>query len=215
MSRRKVDVRPYSRLVFDGVKQTASRAMLRAVGFQDRGFPQAAGRHRLDLEQPDALQHAHRQARRAGGEGCRRRGRQEHDLRHDHRLGRHLDGHARHALFARLARSDRRFDRDRRRRAGLRRPRRDRRLRQEHARLHDGDRAAEPPGRVRLRRHDPPGREEARRRLGVRGGRRARERRDRRPAAARGRAHRDSRPRAVAAACTPRTRWPRRSRRSA
>ena len=38
MSRRKVDVRPYSRLVFDGVKQTPSRAMLRAVGFDDRDF---------------------------------------------------------------------------------------------------------------------------------------------------------------------------------
>jgi dihydroxy-acid dehydratase len=38
MSRRKVDVRPHSRLVFDGAKQTASRAMLRAVGYQDRDF---------------------------------------------------------------------------------------------------------------------------------------------------------------------------------
>ena len=38
MSRRKVDPRPYSKLVFDGVKQTASRAMLRAVGFDDRDF---------------------------------------------------------------------------------------------------------------------------------------------------------------------------------
>ena len=38
MTRRKVDVRPYSRLVFDGVKQTPSRAMLRAVGYQDRDF---------------------------------------------------------------------------------------------------------------------------------------------------------------------------------
>jgi len=38
MSRRKVDARPYSKLVFDGVKQTPSRAMLRAVGFQDRDF---------------------------------------------------------------------------------------------------------------------------------------------------------------------------------
>ena len=36
--------------------------------------------------------------------------------------------------------------------------RRHRRLRQEHARLHDGHGAARPPGRVRLRRHDPPGR---------------------------------------------------------
>ena len=38
MSRPKVDPRPYSRLVFDGVKQTPSRAMLRAVGFDDRDF---------------------------------------------------------------------------------------------------------------------------------------------------------------------------------
>ena len=38
MTRRKVDVRPYSKLVFDGVKQTASRAMLRAVGYTDRDF---------------------------------------------------------------------------------------------------------------------------------------------------------------------------------
>ena len=38
MTRRKIDVRPYSRLVLDGVKQTPSRAMLRAVGFEDRDF---------------------------------------------------------------------------------------------------------------------------------------------------------------------------------
>jgi dihydroxy-acid dehydratase len=38
MSRRKVDPRPYSRLVYDGVKQTPSRAMLRAVGYTDRDF---------------------------------------------------------------------------------------------------------------------------------------------------------------------------------
>ena len=38
MSRRKVDTRPYSKLVFDGAKQTPSRAMLRAVGYQDRDF---------------------------------------------------------------------------------------------------------------------------------------------------------------------------------
>jgi dihydroxy-acid dehydratase len=38
MTRRKIDVRPFSSLVFDGVKQTASRAMLRAVGFEDRDF---------------------------------------------------------------------------------------------------------------------------------------------------------------------------------
>src|SRR5271154_6848641 len=33
-----VDTRPYSRLVVDGVKQTPSRAMLRAVGFLDSDF---------------------------------------------------------------------------------------------------------------------------------------------------------------------------------
>jgi len=38
MSRRKPDVRAHSRVVFDGVKQTPSRAMLRAVGFEDRDF---------------------------------------------------------------------------------------------------------------------------------------------------------------------------------
>jgi dihydroxy-acid dehydratase len=38
MSRRKIDVRAYSSVVFDGVKQTPSRAMLRAVGFEDRDF---------------------------------------------------------------------------------------------------------------------------------------------------------------------------------
>ena len=65
----------------------------------------------------------------------------------------------------------------------LRRPRRHRRLRQEHARLRDGHRAPESPGGVRLRRHDPPGRAAPRHRLGVRGGRRARRRQDQRRAA--------------------------------
>ena len=90
---------------------------------------------------------------------------------------------------------------------------RDRRLRQEHARLRHGDRAAESSGGVRLRRHDPAGRAAARHRFGVRGGRRSRRRQDQRCAAAGGGAHRDSRGRAAAAACTRPTRWPRRSRR--
>jgi dihydroxy-acid dehydratase len=38
MSRRKADTRPYSSLVLDGLKQTPSRAMLRAVGYTDRDF---------------------------------------------------------------------------------------------------------------------------------------------------------------------------------
>ncbi len=75
-------------------------------------------------------------------------------------------------------------------RAGLRRRRRDRRLRQEHARLHDGDRAPQPAGRLRLWRHDP-----ARRRTSATSSRcsrpsaRTRQRRDQRSRAARGRAH--------------------------
>ncbi len=38
MTKKKVDERKYSRLVVDGAKQTPSRAMLRAVGFQDADF---------------------------------------------------------------------------------------------------------------------------------------------------------------------------------
>jgi len=38
MTKRKVDRRAHSSVVFDGVKQTPSRAMLRAVGFDDRDF---------------------------------------------------------------------------------------------------------------------------------------------------------------------------------
>jgi len=36
--KRVIDERKYSRLVVDGAKQSASRAMLRAVGFQDADF---------------------------------------------------------------------------------------------------------------------------------------------------------------------------------
>ena len=38
MTRRKVNPRAHSSLVFDGVKQTPSRSMLRAVGYSDRDF---------------------------------------------------------------------------------------------------------------------------------------------------------------------------------
>jgi dihydroxy-acid dehydratase len=38
MSRRRPDTRAHSSLVFDGLKQTPSRAMLRAVGYTDRDF---------------------------------------------------------------------------------------------------------------------------------------------------------------------------------
>ena len=65
------------------------------------------------------------------------------------------NGHAGHALLARVARGHRRLDRDRRGGRGLRRPRHDRRLRQEHARLRHGDGAARSAVDLRLRRHDP------------------------------------------------------------
>src|ERR1043165_1432793 len=38
MTKKNVDERKYSRLVVDGAKQTPSRAMLRAVGFEDADF---------------------------------------------------------------------------------------------------------------------------------------------------------------------------------
>jgi dihydroxy-acid dehydratase len=38
MNRRRIDTRAHSSLVFDGLKQTPSRAMLRAVGYTDRDF---------------------------------------------------------------------------------------------------------------------------------------------------------------------------------
>jgi dihydroxy-acid dehydratase len=38
MSRRRIDPRTHSKIVFDGLKQTPSRAMLRAVGYTDRDF---------------------------------------------------------------------------------------------------------------------------------------------------------------------------------
>ena len=77
---------------------------------------------------------------------------------------------------------------------GLRRLRRHRRLRQEHAGLRHGHRAPESPGGVRLRRHDPPGREAPRHRLGVRSGRRPCRGPRLRRGTARGRAHRDPGP---------------------
>ena len=142
MSRRKVDTRTHSSLVFDGLKQTPSRAMLRAVGFTDRDFrkPQVGVASTWSTLTPCNMHIDRLAAAAAAGADARRW--QEHDLRHHHGFRRDLDGHAGDALFARVARGDRGLDRDGGRGAGLRRPGRDRRLRQEHARLHDGDRAA-------------------------------------------------------------------------
>ncbi len=195
MPRRKPDVRAHSSVVFDGVKQTPSRAMLRAVGLQRRA---TSASRRSASRRPGA------RSRRATCTSTSWRAR---------RRPAPTPPAARASIFGTITVSDgismgtpgMRYSLVSREviadsietvvgRAGLRRLRRDRRLRQEHAGLHDGDRAARPAGGVRLRRHDPAGREEARHRLGVRGRRRARARRDQRRAAARRRAHRDPGP---------------------
>ena len=148
-----MDQRKYSRLVVDGAKQTPSRAMLRAVGFQDADFakPQIgvastwASLTPCNMHINELATEARRRRRRG-----RRQGRA---VQHHHRVRRHLDGLARHALLAGVARSDRRLDRDGGGCRRLRRLRRHRRLRQEHAGLRHGDRAPQSPGGVRLRRH--------------------------------------------------------------
>ena len=65
---------------------------------------------------------------------------------------RHLDGHRGHEVFAGVARGDRRLDRNRVP-AKHGRPARHRRLRQEHARRHDGHGPPEHSHHLRLRRH--------------------------------------------------------------
>ena len=173
---RAVDQRKYSRLVVDGAKQSPSRAMLRAVGFQDADFAEAADRRRLDLGQPHALQHAHQRARDRSASPARTRPAARACCSTPSRCRTASRWATRHALLAGVARSDRRLDRDRGRRRRLRRLRRDRRLRQEHAGLRDGDGAPEPARGVRLRRHHPARRQAPRHRLGVRSGGRPRRR---------------------------------------
>ena len=138
----KVNPRRYSSEVVDGLKQAPSRAMLRAVGYKDADFKKPAiGIASTWSNLTPCNMHIDKLARAAAARG-RQGGRQEHDVRHDHGFRRHLERRARHALFARVARGHCGLDRDRLGRAGLRWRRRDRRLRQEHARLPDGARAA-------------------------------------------------------------------------
>ena len=149
------------------------RAMLHAVGFSDADFakPQVGIASTWSNLTPCNM-HIDELARLAAA-GRRSRGRQGGDLQHHHRLRRHLDGHAGHALFAGVARGDRRFDRDGGRRAGLRRRGGHRRLRQEHAGLPDGAGAPRPARRSSsTAARSGPAPEQTRHRLGVRGGRR-------------------------------------------
>ena len=53
------DLRKYSKIVVDGVAQSPSRAMLRAVGFERCGFQETTDRHRFNLEYGHPLQHAY------------------------------------------------------------------------------------------------------------------------------------------------------------
>ena len=215
MSRRKVDTRPYSKLVFDGVKQTPSRAMLRAVGYDDAisrsrrsASPRPGARSRpATCTSTSWPKRPRRAPNAAGGKSM-----MFNTITVSDGISMGTPG-MRYSLVSRevIADSIETVVGARR----LRRLRRDRRLRQEHAGLRDGDGAARSARGVRLRRHDPAGREEARHRFGLRGRRRARGGRDQRQAAQGSRAHGHSRRRAAAAACTRPTPWRRRSRRSA
>ena len=90
--------------------------MLRAVGFTDEDFakPQVGIASTWNMVTPCNM-HIDGLARHAGA-GADARRREERAVQHDHGLGRHRERHARHALFARVARGHRRLDRDRRRR---------------------------------------------------------------------------------------------------
>ena len=183
-----------------------------------RGLRQAADRHRVVVERDHPLQPV-AAAARAGREGGRAPRRRLPDgVRHDLGLRRDLDGPRRDALLAGQPRGHRRLGGDGRPGRAARRDGAARRLRQEPARHADGGRPARPRRRVRLRRLDPArvrggaGGEHRRR---LRGRRRLRPRADHPRGGRRDRARHLPRRRAPAAACTPRTRWPARPRRSA
>ena len=154
---RGVDPRAHSRLVVDGIKQTPSRSMLRAVGFKDEDFtkPQIGIASTWANITPCNM-HIGELAQEAVA-GARCGGRQSRPLQYHHRFRWHRDGLPGHALLPGLAGGDRGLDRDRGRRRGVRRFRRLGRMRQEYAWMRHGDGAAEPSVGFRLWRHDPPG----------------------------------------------------------
>ena len=150
-----IDPRRHSRLVVDGLKQAPSRAMLRAVGFTDADFakPQIGIASTWSMVTPCNM-HIDGLAREAAA-GAERRGWQERAFQYDYGVRRHLDGHPgmRYSLVSRevIADSIETVVAARR----VRRDRDDRRLRQEHARLRDGDGPPESAVDLRLWRHDP------------------------------------------------------------
>ena len=176
------DPRAHSRIVFDGVKQTPSRAMLRAVGYDDRDFRRTqVGIASTWSTLTPCNMHIDRLADAAakGAEAAGGKSTIFDTITVSDGISMGTPG-MRYSLVSREVIADsietvvgaQGFD-------GLVAHRR---LRQEHARLHDGDRAARPARRLRLRRHDPAGRRAPRHRLGLRGRRRARARRHRRTA---------------------------------
>ena len=132
---------------------------------------------------------------------------------------RHRHGHRRHEVLARVARGDRRRDRDLGQRPVHGRRARRRRLRQEHAGRHDGDGAHERARRSTSTRGTiKPGNwkgQDLTIVIAVRGGRRVHRRQDVRRRTSTASSATPVPASARAAACTRRTRCPRRSRRSA
>ncbi len=134
---------------------TGSRARDAARDRPDPRRPrEAARRGRPPVDGPRPVQRLASRPRRGGQGRHPRGGGNAVRVRHDRDLGRHLDGHGRHARLARLARGHRGLDRARRLRPRARRRRRPLRLRQDDPRRRDGARAAGPAVRRPLRRLD-------------------------------------------------------------
>ena len=148
--------RPPSQL--GGHRRTPTRAGARHVargGVLRGGLRQVADRRGVVVERGDAVQLPPGQARgaREGGRPAGRRG--AHRVHDDRGLRRDRDGSRGHEGVADQPRGDRRLGRARDACRAVRRARGDRRLRQERAGHADGDGAAEPAGRLPVRRHDP------------------------------------------------------------
>ena len=211
-------MKPRSHEVTDGYERAPARAMLRAVGMTDDDWdkPQVAVCSSWNEVTPCNM--PLEPAGQAGQGGRARRGRLP-DRVHDHRgERRHLDGPRGDAGVAGESRGHRRLGRDGDARRAVRRPGHLRRLRQVVARHAHGLGPAQRAVGVRLRRLDPARqlqRQGARHRVGVRGGRvHAAPARSPKTSSTRSSATR-ARPKEVARACSPPTRWRRWPRRSA
>ncbi len=198
-----------SKHVTQGVARSANRAMYYAMGYKDEDFDKpmigVANGHSTITPCNAGLQKL-ADAAIAAIEKC---GRECAGVRHADGVGRDQHGHRRHEVFAGIARSHRRFDRNLRARPVDGRRARDRRLRQEHAGRRDGDRALQRARDLRLWRHRETGslqRQGPHDRVVVRSSRRI----HRRPLESKRISRKSSaaacRVRARAAACTPPTR---------